>query len=125
MNTDTMAITWQILQFLPTVIGIVAAAFAGERSAHKFLVAACQIVYALAEKPLENHEKRAAAVSMLYVSFPRAAKVIPDWLLGKLIDIAWEDVVKPMATGSQAPTVDAVTQDIIKAVSESAEPQQG
>lgn len=88
---------WVAIQHGPTVIGMITAALAGERTAHKFLKAACQIVFLLAEKPMENHEKRAAAVAMLYNRFPVLARVFPGWMLGKLVDIAWEQVVKPAA----------------------------
>ena len=87
----------QLCTTVPTAVGILMAAFAGERSAHRFLKAACQIVYVLAKEPMENHEKRAKAVEMLYGRFPVMARVIPDALLGKLVDIAWEEIIKPTA----------------------------
>lgn len=97
VDIDWLGITAYIIQVTPTVVGIIAGLIAGERSAHTFLKAACQIVFALAEHPMENKDKRAAAVAGFYKEFPTLARIIPDAMLGKLVDIAWEQVVKPMA----------------------------
>ena len=92
--------TMHLLSVMPTAVAIAAAAFTGAHTAHKFLKATCQIVYLLGSEPLENAEKRKAAVKALYQRFPVMARVIPDYMLGKLVDIAWNDVIKPTATQS-------------------------
>lgn len=96
-SQDLVNFGWLLIQNTPQIAGFVAAAFVGERNAHKFLIAACQIVFALANEPMENEEKRASAIRMLYDRFPVMARIVPDWLLGKLIDIAWQNVIKPTA----------------------------
>ena len=98
---DWMPLIVDVVKTAPTIMAIFAAALAGERTAHKFLKAACQVVFILAEKQMDNSEKRQTAITMLYKKFPVFGRVAPNWLLGKLVDIAWEQVIKPVAKNSR------------------------
>jgi hypothetical protein len=105
---DWINLGWTIAMNLPTLISVIGAAFAGERTAHKFLKAACQTVYTLAGESMDNASKRETAVQMMYHQFPAVARMIPAFMMAKLVDIAWEQVVKPIA---QAPAVGVPTEE--------------
>jgi lauroyl/myristoyl acyltransferase len=53
------------------------------------------IVAQLADAALSNEEKRATAIAQLYAAFPMVSKAVPKPLMGKLVEIMWQQVIKP------------------------------
>jgi hypothetical protein len=69
---------------------------AGGVTGAKVAAATGTVVASLADAALSNDAKRLAAIDELYKAFPVVSRFVPKALLGALVELMWQQVIKPL-----------------------------